>query len=95
MFLTILINQIITFCVIRYGLVLFALQTPTVMNMSAGSIYGTPSQLESQISNSKNIGNTLGYGPEDGYHAIHLAIDAYPFREGVERRLIVFADQVC
>ena len=71
---------------------LFALQTPIVMNMSAGSIYGTPSQLESVISSSKDIGIT--FGPEDGYHAIHLAVDTFPFREGVERRLVVFADRV-
>ncbi|KAI6654369.1 Phosphatidylinositol phosphatase [Oopsacas minuta] len=80
-------------CDNRYGLVLFGLQTPTAMNVSTRSLYGTPSQLKSVILSSQNIGNNVGNGAEDGLFAIHLAAESYPFRTGVERRLALFADE--
>ena len=79
----------------RYGLTLFALTgNAVVFNLSTDSLYGGPAELKSVILSSKNIGGTLGYGPEDGYPAIHQALSEFQFREGVERRLVLFADEV-
>ncbi|KAI6654378.1 hypothetical protein LOD99_775 [Oopsacas minuta] len=79
-------------CENRYGLLLFGIMNPTAMNLSANSLYGTPSQLKSAILGSLNIADTLSVS-EDGYFSIHLAVGSYPFRNGVERRLALFANE--
>ena len=65
-----------------------------ILNLTSNSLYGTPTQLKSVILNSRGLDNTIGYGPEDAYPAIHDAVTTYEFRDGVQRKIVLFADEV-
>ena len=55
----------------------------------SSSYWGTPSQLYTALNSFSTSGGT-----EDGLLAIDYVIDAYTFRTGVVKHIVLFTDEV-
>ena len=82
----------------RYGLTLFGTsslsQTISLTSSTTQSYFSTPSDLSAAIKLQRNIASTLGSGSKDGYEAIHNVIKQYSFRENVQRKILLFSNEV-
>ena len=75
-------------CFNRYGLTLYHASVSHVEIGAGGELFGTVVELQSAL-----VFSTAG-SQEDGLLGIYSILETYTFREGIEKHIVLFTDEV-